>query len=119
MKHFGVIVGLSFGLATSAVAQEPVWDGNTVVLEAQMLADGVYAVIPVGAQELADQGLPVATSGGFVVGKDAVLVVESMLNARLNGQLFDLIDRGHGCAGEIPGEHQLSRRSFLWEFLSA
>ena len=91
MKHFGVIVGLSFGLATSAVAQEPVWDGNSVVLEAQMLADGVYAVIPVGAQKLADQGLPVATSGGFVVGKDAVLAVESMLNARLNEQLFDLI----------------------------
>jgi len=72
-------------------AQEPVWDGNTVNLETQELAAGVYAVIPTGADEMAAAGFPVATTGGFIVGNNAVLVVESMLNKRLNTQLFDLI----------------------------
>lgn len=78
-------------LPVAATAQEPVWDGNTVTLEAQMLAPNVYAVIPTGAAEMAPKGLPVATSGGFVVGETGVLVVESMLNERLNTQLFNLI----------------------------
>lgn len=80
-----------FGLASTALAQEPVWDGNTVVLESQELADGVFAVIPTGADEMAAAGYPIATSGGFVIGENGVLVIESMLNARLNAQLNDLI----------------------------
>jgi len=85
----GVIAGAALGSA--AFAQEPVWDGNTVTLESQKLAEGVYAVIPTGADDMADAGYPIATSGGFIVGDNGVLVVESMLNARLNTQLFDLI----------------------------
>lgn len=74
-----------------AVAQEPVWDANTVVLESQKLAEGVFAVIQTGADEMAEKGLPIATSSGFVIGTEGVLVIDSMLNERLNKQLFDLI----------------------------
>ncbi|MDU8929639.1 MBL fold metallo-hydrolase [Alisedimentitalea sp. MJ-SS2] len=83
---------LIIAATTSAtLANEPVWDGNTVVLESQKLADGVFAVVPTGAAEMAANGYPIATTGGFVIGDNAVLVVESMLNQRLNGQLFELI----------------------------
>lgn len=75
----------------AAFANEPVWDGNKVVLEAQELADGVFAVIPTGADEMAQNGYPIATTGGFVIGENGVLVVESMLNERLNTQLLELI----------------------------
>ncbi len=91
MKHFALSAVAAIGLVGTALAQEPVWDGNTVVLESQKLADGVFAVIPTGASEMAAAGYPIATSGGFVIGEDGVLVVESMLNERLNSQLFDLI----------------------------
>tara|TARA_R110002124_G_scaffold61155_6_gene167509 strand:+ start:267 stop:1226 length:960 start_codon:yes stop_codon:yes gene_type:complete len=75
----------------SAYAQEPVWDANTVVLESQKLAEGVFAVIPTGADDMAANGVPIATTGGFVIGENGVLIVESMLNERLTGQLLDLI----------------------------
>jgi len=75
----------------TASAQEPVWDANKVNLETQKLSDGVYAVVAIGAKEMAEKGLPIATSGGFVIGENGVLVVESMLNKRLNEQLLALI----------------------------
>ncbi|MCU9848212.1 MBL fold metallo-hydrolase [Defluviimonas sp. WL0024] len=91
MKH--VIAAAAFLAAATgaASAQDPVWDGNTVVLEAQELAPGVFAVVPEGAAGMAAEGAPIATTGGFVIGEHAVLVVESMLNERLNRQFFDLI----------------------------
>lgn len=91
MKSLALAVALSGSFAGMAIAQEPVWDGNTVVLESQELADGVFAVIPTGAQDMAAAGYPIATSGGFVIGETGVLVIESMLNERLHTQLFDLI----------------------------
>lgn len=78
-------------LATHAMAQEPVWDGNTVVLESQELAEGIFAIVPTGAGEMAKAGFAIATTGGFVIGANGVLVIESMLNERLNTQLFELI----------------------------
>lgn len=89
MRH--AILALTVALAGPALAQEPIWDANKIDLESRQLADGVFAVIPTGAAEMAAQGYPIATTGGFVVGAEAVLVVESMLNERLNQQLFDLI----------------------------
>ncbi len=91
MKHFVLSAAITIGLAGSALAQDPVWDGNTVVLESQKLAEGVFAVIPTGAGDMAAAGFPIATTGGFVIGETGVLVIESMLNERLNTQLFDLI----------------------------
>lgn len=91
MKYMLFTAAMGVALAGAAHAQEPVWDANKVMLEAKKLADGVFAVLPGDAEELAAQGRPVATTGGFVIGEDGVLVVESMLNERLNAQLFDLI----------------------------
>jgi glyoxylase-like metal-dependent hydrolase (beta-lactamase superfamily II) len=91
MKLLALSVALAGGLASTAAAQEPVWDANTVVLESQKLADGVFAVVQQGAKEMAEKGLPLATSSGFVVGHDSVLVIDTMLNEKLNAQLFDLI----------------------------
>lgn len=91
MKQIVLSVFVTAGLAGAALAQEPVWDGNTVVLESRKLAEGVFAVIPAGAGEMAVAGYPIATSGGFVIGENGVLVIESMLNQRLTAQFFDLI----------------------------
>lgn len=49
-------------------AKEPVWDANKVVLTAEKLGDGVFAYYPEGAIKMQEQGKPVATSGGFIVG---------------------------------------------------
>ncbi len=91
MKHFIMSAIVASSLAGTAMAQEPVWDANKVVLESQKLADGIFAVIPVSADEMATKGLPIATSSGFVIGTDSVLVIDTMLNERLHSQLFDLI----------------------------
>ncbi len=68
-----------------------VWDANTVKLESRELKPGVYAVIPTEAHDKVPQGRPAATSGGFIVGERGVLVVDTMLSARLAGQLIGLI----------------------------
>lgn len=68
-----------------------VWTASNVVLVPKELAPGVYAVFPDDAQAKNAAGIPVATSGGFVVGDDAVLVIESMLNRRLANQMLALV----------------------------
>ncbi len=91
MKNLAISVVITGCLSGAAFAQEPVWDGNKIVLESQKLAAGVFAVVPAGADEMANKGLPIATSAGFVIGSDGVLVIDTMLNERLNDQLMDLI----------------------------
>jgi glyoxylase-like metal-dependent hydrolase (beta-lactamase superfamily II) len=78
-------------VAMPALAADPIWDPNTVMLESQQLAEGVYAVVPVGAAEMAAKGQPIATTGGFVVGENGVLVIETMLNERLYTQMMGLV----------------------------
>lgn len=90
MKQLILSITAAITVIGSAVA-EPVWDGNTVILESQELANGVYAIIPTNADSMADQGIPIATSSGFVIGSKGVLVVDTMLNKRLNAQLLELI----------------------------
>lgn len=68
-----------------------VWDAGTVQLEYHKLAAGVYAYYPTDAKEKNPKGYPVATGGGFVVGDDAVLVVESMVNKRLTDQVLGFV----------------------------
>ncbi len=72
-------------------SDQVVWDANTVQLESQELKPGVYAVIPTEAHDKVPLGRPAATSGGFIVGDRGVLVVDTMLSARLAGQLIGLI----------------------------
>jgi glyoxylase-like metal-dependent hydrolase (beta-lactamase superfamily II) len=68
-----------------------VWTASHVVLLAKEIAPGAYAVFPDDAEVKNKAGIPVATSGGFIVGNDAVLVIDTMLNRRLAMQLLALI----------------------------
>lgn len=68
-----------------------VWTPNHVVLVSQQIAPGVFAVFPDDSAAKNTGGIPVATSGGFVIGDNGVLVVDTMLNRRLAHQLQALI----------------------------
>ncbi len=68
-----------------------VWTPSSVVLVSRELAPGVFGVYPDDAPAKNAAGIPAATSGGFVVGNDGVLVIESMLNRRLANQMLALI----------------------------
>ncbi|QLY28135.1 MBL fold metallo-hydrolase [Nocardia huaxiensis] len=69
----------------------PIWDADKVRMVAQDLGSGAYAVVADTADEQTALGIPQATSGGFIVGADAVLVIESMMTAELARQVLDLV----------------------------
>ncbi|MFC9995425.1 MBL fold metallo-hydrolase [Nocardia sp. NPDC127526] len=69
----------------------PIWDADTVRLISQDLGSGAYAVVADTAEEQTAAGIPQATSGGFIVGADAVFVIESMMTAGLAGQVLELV----------------------------
>jgi glyoxylase-like metal-dependent hydrolase (beta-lactamase superfamily II) len=69
----------------------PIWDANTVELNLKKLADDVYAVLPTTADTETTQGIPQATTGGFIVGDKGVLMIETMLNKRLFDQQIKLL----------------------------
>jgi glyoxylase-like metal-dependent hydrolase (beta-lactamase superfamily II) len=77
-------------LPLHSIAQSPIWDANTIVLQSRELAPGVFGVFP---KQTFDEPLssPKPTSGGFVVGEKGILVVESFLNGDLASQLIALI----------------------------
>lgn len=68
-----------------------IWDAGAVQLEYHKVAPGVYVYHPIDAKEKNSKGYPVATSGGFVVGDESVLVVESMVNKRLAEQVISFV----------------------------
>jgi cyclase len=68
-----------------------VWTPAHVALVASEVAPGVFAVYPDDAPSKNAAGIPVATSGGFVVGDDGVLVVDTMINRELAEQLLALV----------------------------
>lgn len=80
-------------VAADAKKENLVWDAGTVQLEMEKLANGVYAFYPTDAKEKNSKGYPVATSGGFVVGDNEVLVIESMVNKRLAEQVMRLVKK--------------------------
>jgi cyclase len=75
--------------------EEPVagraWTPNAITLKSEKVADGVFVVYDQNASEYGPAGVPLATTGGFVVGDRGVLLVESMINRRLFCQVIDLI----------------------------
>lgn len=73
--------------------EQLVWDAGTVQLEMEKLANGVYAYYPADAKDKNPKGYPVATSGGFVVGDNGVLVIESMVNKRLADQVMEFVKK--------------------------
>jgi len=100
-KNFSWVVltvflfGWSLAYAAEQKAEEKkeqlVWDAGTVQLELEKLAEDVYAYYPTDAKENNPKGYPVATSGGFVVGDNGVLVVDSMVNKRLADQVMGFV----------------------------
>ncbi len=82
--------GLNLVGQGAAIAAEPIWDGNTVEMRSEKLADGVFAFYAHNARELNAKGGAAATSGGLVVGSKGALLIETMLNKRLNRQVQDL-----------------------------
>ncbi len=80
-------VALALSFSNSAIAAEPVWDANKVEMQAEKLADGVFAIYPSHSAELNAKGGAAATSGGLIAGSKGVLMIETMLNKRLNQQV--------------------------------
>lgn len=68
-----------------------VWTPNAIRLSSEQLAPGVFAIYDDRSAEQGPAGVPLATSGGFVVGDDAVLLVESMINRQLFCQAIALV----------------------------
>lgn len=98
MKNLVTVIALSALTACAtpnkevvADEKQPVWDGNTVVLISEKLGDGVYAYYSSEAKQKEAQGVPAATSGGFIVGDNGVLMIDTMLNKRLNAQAQELV----------------------------
>ena len=73
------------------IANEPIWDANKVELQSEKLDDGVFAYYSKGAAEMQEKGHPMATSGGFIVGDKGTLIIDTMLNKRLNQQVQDIV----------------------------
>jgi glyoxylase-like metal-dependent hydrolase (beta-lactamase superfamily II) len=74
----------------AAQQQEPVWDGNKVEMISEKLASDVYAFYDKNANELNAKGGAAATSGGLIVGERGSLLIETLLNKRLNTQVQEL-----------------------------
>ena len=68
-----------------------VWTPAAVALMSRELAPGVFAVFPDDAERKSAEGIPVATSGGFVVGSNGVLLIDTMINRNLANQLLALV----------------------------
>jgi hypothetical protein len=68
-----------------------VWTPGNVALVASEIAPDVYAVYPDDAFHKNAAGIPVATSTGFVIGSNGVLLVDTMINRNLAEQLLALV----------------------------
>lgn len=90
-KTAAAILAATSFFSVSALANEPVWDANKVQMVAEKVGDGVYAYYPSDAEALEQKGYPVATSGGFVVGDKGVMVIDTLLNERLNKQIQGIV----------------------------
>ena len=66
------------------------WDGNKVEMISVELTKDVYAFYAKDAEQLNARGGAAATSGGLIVGEKGVLLIETMLNKRLNEQIQQL-----------------------------
>lgn len=87
MKRNVMGAAIALVLSMGAQAAEPIWDGNKVQMVSEKLADGVYAYYASDAKELNAKGGAAATSGGLIVGTKGALLVDTMLNKRLNAQV--------------------------------
>ena len=89
VQVFGACEGRDFAII-EPVEGRP-WTPNAVTLVSAEVADGVFAVYDANAPTHEPAGYPVATSGGFVIGDEGVLIVETMVNRQLLCQVYDLV----------------------------
>lgn len=68
-----------------------VWTPNAIRLVSRQITPRVFAIYDANAEKDAPAGIPLATSGGFVIGDDGVLLVETMINRQLFCQLIGLV----------------------------
>ena len=69
------------------------WNAMEITLMPRKLAEGVYALVSSTADTNNPAGIPEATTGGIIVGEKGVLVIETMLNAKLANQGLDQVSR--------------------------
>jgi cyclase len=69
------------------------WNAMEITLTPRKLAEGVYALVSSTADTNNPAGIPEATTGGIIIGENGVLVIESMLNAKLANQVLDQVSR--------------------------
>jgi len=69
------------------------WNAMEITLTPRKLAEGVYALVSSTADTNNPAGIPEATTGGIIVGEKGVLVIESMLNAKLANQVLDQVSQ--------------------------
>ena len=68
-----------------------IWTPNAIKLVSKEVAPNVFAVYDSNADSYGPQGIPLATSGGFVIGEKGVLLVETMINRQLFCQFIGLV----------------------------
>src|SRR6266404_4036902 len=69
------------------------WNAMEITLTPRKLAEGVYALVSSTADTKNPAGIPEGTTGGIIVGKKGVLVIETMLNATLANQVLDNVKK--------------------------
>ncbi len=79
------------GYAAPSRADEPIWDANKVEMIREQLAPGVYAFYARDAKALNASGGAAANSGGLIVGSRGAMLIETMLDKRLFGQVQALV----------------------------
>src|SRR6476646_10322827 len=80
---------LSFGLPLRSAP----WNAMEINLTPRKLAEGVYALVSSTADTKNPAGIPEGTTGGIIVGEKGVLVIETMLNAKLANQVLDEVTK--------------------------
>lgn len=96
MKNGLIAAALALAFATSAPAAQPIWDGNQIEMTSEKLGEGVYAYYASNAKALNANGGAAATSSGLIVGSKGALLIDTMLNQRLNTQVQALsAELGH------------------------
>jgi cyclase len=90
MRKLQFLAALMF-LSQVARGGEPIWDANKVRMVSEELGSGVYAFYAEDAKALNASGGAAATSSGVIVGTHSALLIDTMLNERLNRQVMDLV----------------------------
>jgi glyoxylase-like metal-dependent hydrolase (beta-lactamase superfamily II) len=67
------------------------WNAMDITLTPRKFAEAVYALVSSTADTSNPAGIPEATTGGIIVGEKGVLVVDTMLNAKLANQVLNQV----------------------------